>query len=82
MIQKTIRIKKEFGPDIIPYLVQSACHYNCSLHIQEGEKKINMKSIMGMTILKLQQGTSLELIADGSDEQLAAGEIAGCFECD
>ena len=56
--------------------------YNCSLHIQEGEKKINMKSIMGMTILKLQQGTSLELIADGSDEQLAAGEIAGCFECD
>ncbi len=80
MIRKTIELKKEFGGDIIPYLVQSACHYNCALHIEEGSRNINMKSIMGMTILRLSQGSSFDLVAEGVDEQLAVSELAGCFE--
>ena len=43
MIKQTIRVEKTLGADIIPYLVQSACHYDCSLHITSGEKNINMK---------------------------------------
>ncbi len=80
MISKTINVKKNYGTDMVPYLVQSACHYDCSLHIEDGSKKINMKSIMGMTILHLQEGTSFELVADGTDEQKAVEEIAACFE--
>jgi len=80
MIKQTIRVEKTLGADIIPYLVQSACHYDCSLHITSGEKNINMKSIMGMTILALKEGSSFELIADGSDEERAVNEIAACFE--
>lgn len=80
MISKTINVTKDFGTDMIPYLVQSACHYDCSLHIMDGTKKINMKSIMGMTILQLKEGNSFELLADGVDEQSAVDGIAGCFE--
>ena len=80
MITKTILVEKDMDMDIIPYLVQSACHYDCSLKISEGNKEINMKSIMGMTILALKEGSSFELIADGSDEERAVNEIAACFE--
>ena len=80
MIKQTINVEKEFGTDIIPYLVQSACHYDCSLHIESEEKNINMKSIMGMTILRFVRGTSFDLIAEGDDEQKAVKEIAACFQ--
>ena len=43
MITKTILVEKDMDMDIIPYLVQSACHYDCSLRISEGNKEINMK---------------------------------------
>lgn len=80
MVSKEICITKEFGADIIPYLVQSACHYDCELHINEGDRSINMKSIMGMTILQLRQGAKFTLVAEGADEQKAVEEIAVCFE--
>ena len=80
MIRRTIRVEKEFGTDIVPYLVQSACHYDCALRIESDEKNINMKSIMGMTILHFTKGWSFDLVADGLDEQKAVVELAGCFE--
>lgn len=79
MITKTIKIEKVMGADVLPYLVQSACHYEASLHIIDQDKKINMKSIMGMSILKLTEGKTLELTADGADEEKALEELAGCF---
>lgn len=79
MITKTLKIEKVMGADMIPYLVQSACHYEASLHIIDQDKKINMKSIMGMSILKLTEGKTLELTADGADEEKAIEELAGCF---
>ena len=80
MIKKEVSITKEYGADIIPYLVQSACHYESSLHITDGERNINMKSIMGMTILHLKKGTTFKLVAEGADESKAIEDIAGCFE--
>lgn len=80
MITRDITITKEYGADIIPYLVQSACHYNCSLYIKKDSLNINMKSIMGMTILQLNKNDVFTLVADGDDENKAAEDIAGCFE--
>lgn len=80
MVTKEIVITKEYGADIIPYLVQSACHYDSTLHITDGSKNINMKSIMGMTILHLKKGSTFKLVAEGSDEAKAIDEIAVCFE--
>lgn len=80
MVTKDVNITKEYGADIIPYLVQSACHYESTLHITDGSKNINMKSIMGMTILHLKKGSTFKLVAEGSDETKAIEEIAVCFE--
>lgn len=80
MVSKTIAIEKAFGADIIPYLVQSACHYESTLYIIDQDKKINMKSIMGMTILQLTEGKNIELRADGVDEEKAIEDLTGCFE--
>ncbi len=79
MVRRKIRIEKKMGAELIPYLVQSACHYSSSLYIEAAEKNINMKSIMGMSILDLREGNIFELVAEGDDEQRAAREIADCF---
>lgn len=79
MVSKTVVIEKGYEADIIPYLVQSACHYESSLYIIDGSKKINMKSIMGMSILQLVEGKNLEIIAEGSDEEKAIRDLTGCF---
>lgn len=79
MVTETITIEKVLGVDMIPYLVQSACHYDASLYIIDQDKRINMKSIMGMSILKLTEGKTLELTADGADEEKALKDLAGCF---
>lgn len=80
MIKRTIEVKKNLEADIIPYLVQSACHYESSLYIVDSDKKINMKSIMGMTILKLNQGNQFVLEAEGADAEKAIEDLAACFE--
>ena len=80
MVTRTIHVSKECAADIIPYLVQSACHYDSEIYISDGNKKINMKSIMGMTILQLKPGSQYDILAEGSEEQKAVDEIAGCFE--
>ena len=80
MITKDINISREYGPDIIPYLVQSACHYESALHIVDGDRNINMKSIMGMTILDLRKDKVIKIVAEGEDEKKAVDEISGCFE--
>ena len=80
MIKKEVNITKEYGVDIIPYLVQSACHYESALHLVDGDKNINMKSIMGMTILDLKPGKVLSIVGEGADEEKAVNDIAICFE--
>lgn len=80
MISKEVCVLKDMGADIIPYLVQSACHYEATLYIEDEGKNINMKSIMGMTILQLHKGRSFVLVADGVDEQKAVEELSMCFE--
>ena len=80
MIKKEVSITKEYGADIIPYLVQSACHYDSSLHLIDGDKNLNMKSIMGMTILELRPGKSFSIVGEGQDEEKAVNDIAVCFQ--
>ena len=56
-------------------LVQVASQYESSVHIEAGNHNVNAKSIMGMMTLALDNGETLEVSADGSDEQVAVTGI-------
>ena len=75
----SVGINEGINADIVSLLVQTACKYDSRVYLKEGERRVNMKSIMGMSILDLSEGSSFELIADGDDEQRAARELSDCF---
>ncbi len=73
MIRKSINIQVEGGLQVntVAFLVQEVSKYDCTIYIQVEDKKVNAKSMMGMMSLGLNAGESLEVIADGVDEQAA-----------
>ena len=77
MITKTITVEIPAGLEVRPVavLVQVANQYNSSIYVESGNKKVNAKSIMGMMSLGLDNGETLTVVADGSDESAAVAHI-------
>ena len=52
-------------------LVQTASRYGSEVTILNGAKEVNGKSIMGVMMLAVTQGTEIEICTDGSDAEEA-----------
>jgi len=59
----------------VAVFVQVASQYESSVYVEVDGKKVNAKSIMGMMSLGLDNGETLTVVADGSDESAAVAHI-------
>lgn len=77
MITKQIAVGIPAGLEARPVamLVQVASQYESSIYIEDGARKVNAKSIMGMMALGLGSGTSVQVTVNGEDEEKAAAAI-------
>ena len=77
MIKKPIPIQIASGLEARPValLVQVASQYESKIYVEDGSRKVNAKSIMGMMSLGLSTGESIVVSAEGSDEQAAIENI-------
>ena len=75
LVRRTIKVKNTLDTRQIAYLVQCAGQFKSDIRIEEDEKFINAKSIMGMMSLVLPVGEKVTVTADGSDEELAIENI-------
>ena len=77
MISKDVAVRLEGGLEARPLamLVQIAGKYNSVISFESQGRKVNGKSIMGMMTLGLDEGDSVNVIADGADEREAVSEI-------
>ena len=57
-------------------LVRAACEYKSHIHILDGDKSVNAKSMMGVLSLGTPRGTQLVLEAEGTDEATAVHRLA------
>ena len=71
----TIGIKEGINADVVSLLVQTACKYDSRVYLKEGERRVNMKSIMGMMNMAMNCGEEVLVIAEGSDEEAAVAEV-------
>lgn len=55
----------------IAELVQVACQFESEIMLESAEKRINAKSIMGIMAFNPCKGMSVNIVADGEDEQEA-----------
>ena len=77
MITKKIAVGIPAGLEARPVamLVQVASQYESSIYIEDGARKVNAKSIMGMMALGLGSGVSVQVTVSGEDEESAAAAI-------
>ena len=77
MIKKPITIQLASGlePRPVAVLVQVASQYNSKIYVEDGDRKVNAKSIMGMMTLRLSAGESVVVSAEGEDEAEAIENI-------
>ena len=77
MIQKSMKVQLDNGLEANPVavFVQVASQYESTIYVEVDDKKVNAKSIMGMMSLGLDNGETLTVVADGSDESAAVAHI-------
>ncbi|MFS0782499.1 phosphocarrier protein HPr [Bacillus sp. 1P06AnD] len=78
MEQKSFKVIADTGIHARPatLLVQAAGKFDSEINLEYKEKKVNLKSIMGVMSLGIGQGADITITAEGSDEQDAINTLA------
>ncbi|CAH0291012.1 MULTISPECIES: phosphocarrier protein HPr [Bacillales] len=78
MVEKTFTVTAETGIHARPatLLVQAAGKFDSEINLSYKEKKVNLKSIMGVMSLGIGQGAEITISAEGSDENDALNTLA------
>ena len=73
MMEKQVTVHLKSGLQARPaaLFVQKASNFSSEIYIMNGNKKVNVKSIMGLMSLAISSGSTITLVADGSDEKQA-----------
>ena len=82
MIVKEVVINNQVGLYARPatFFIQKANEFNCSIWVEKDERRVNAKSLLGVLSLGIVGGTSIRIIADGSDEQQAVEGLVALVE--
>ena len=75
LVSKTIKVKNTLDTRQVAYLVQCAGQFKSDIRIEEDEKRINAKSIMGTISLAIKEYENITVVAEGVDEAKAVEEI-------
>ena len=59
---------------------QKANEFKSSIWVEKDERRVNAKSLLGVLSLGIVGGTSIRIIADGSDEQQAVEGLVALVE--
>jgi phosphocarrier protein len=73
MFVKEVSVQNQVGLHARPatFFIQKANEYKASVWVEKEELRVNAKSLLGVLSLGIVGGTSIKIIADGSDEQQA-----------
>lgn len=84
MITKEVTINNQVGLHARPatFFIQKANEYKSSIWIEKDDRRVNAKSLLGVLSLGIVKGTSVNLIADGSDEDVAVETLSELIASD
>ena len=84
MISKEVVVRCESGLHNrqATYFVQKANEFNCSIWLESGSRKMNAKSLLGIMSLGIVTGSTITLIADGSDAENAVAALENLLQRD
>ena len=82
MVSKEVVVQNQVGLHARPatFFIQKANEFSSSIWISKDERKVNVKSLLGVLYLGITRGTVVTLTADGADEDAAIEELAALVE--
>ena len=82
MFVKEVAVQNQVGLHARPatFFIQKANEYKSSIWVEKEERRVNAKSLLGVVWVGIVGGTSIRIIADGSDEQAAVEGLVKLVE--
>ena len=73
MYTKEATVNNQVGLHARPatFFIQKANEFKSSIWVEKEERRVNAKSLLGVLSLGIVKGTTINLIADGPDEEAA-----------
>ena len=77
MYVRDVMVQNQVGLHARPatFFIQKANEFKSSIWIEKEERRVNAKSLLGILSLGIVGGTTIKVIADGSDEQAAVDAL-------
>ena len=84
MITKEVVINNQVGLHARPatFFIQKANEFKSSIWVEKDERRVNAKSLLGVLSLGIVKGTTINLIADGPDQDEAIDTLSALIDSD
>ena len=71
MVSRILKVTNNSGLHARPamYFIQKANSYKCNVFVENGDRKVNAKSLLGVLSLGIAKGMEITIITDGDDEE-------------
>ena len=78
MVTPEVTINNEVGLHARPatFFIQKANEFKSGIWVEKDERRVNAKSLLGVLSLGITKGTTITLLADGSDEKEAVAALS------
>ena len=82
MITREVTVTNSVGLHASPatFFIQKANSYKSSIWVEKDERRVNAKSLLGVLSMGIVSGTTVNLLADGSDENEALDGLIDLIE--
>ena len=78
MYVKEVTVENQVGLHARPatFFIQKANEFKSGIWVEKDERRVNAKSLLGVLSLGITKGTTITLLADGSDEKEAVAALS------
>lgn len=82
MFVKEVSVKNQVGLHArsATFFIQKANEFKSSVWVEKDERRVNAKSLLGVLSLGIVGGTTIRIMADGSDEEQAVDGLVKLVE--
>ena len=84
VISKEVTINNQVGLHARPatFFIQKANEFKSSIWIEKDDRRVNAKSLLGVLSLGIVNGTAVNIVADGVDENEAIATLSALIDSD
>lgn len=82
MVSNDVTVQNSVGLHARPatFFIQKANEFKASIWVEKDDRRVNAKSLLGVLSLGIVKGSTIKLVADGSDEEEAIKALVNLIE--